>query len=688
MKLDKETVVKHQFWFLLGGYLLVWIIAVFWLKFAAAGEINQVREAFDKTSKSLETERRSPVNTRTFVPPWEAYRNVFEKHKQVIWNQAWDFQRGMYDWPFGNNKDMSSPQTVLTDSEREEYKRTLYPDEIKQLREATKSILGPVELAGGFDAVFKPQEWKETPTREECWLAQEDYWVKRELLYVVGQAVAQESYMWPIGIDEKAEKMPEGVVSRHRYRNQNWELTFHIRRNAKKELVIAGDSTIKNVHPSGNPQSLTSAKGTGIGFNLMQDRTTALVEVRGEPVPWGEAQKLSTKDYEPIAGIDWAKYKEKPVYVSQSYDWPTCPVRRIEAIALGHQDSRTFTTTLQPNDTLVKLDPPEAAPEGDANKEANAAASGGAGGASGGMMGGSGSISPDMMQRMSQGSMGMMAGMKGGGAQGGNATPNNGIERNRYLQAPKKGDDPEKPSRHLPFAIALIVEQSHTHDVLAALANSRLRVQITQVDLHHAKGIKPEATDDKNGDFLRTGAVFMTGMSGGGPRGGKMPPMMGPGMMMPPMMGGAGSKMPPTMGSGMMPPMMGSGDGAPPMMSGSMRPPPGMMGSGNNTMMMMMSSMKGNRGNAPPGMMPPTGGGDRNRNLKLDADKKTAQIPEDDNLVEMTVYGIATLYRRPDPPKTDGQQSGQTTPAQTGQPVSSAPAPAAAPTGPAPAPGK
>lgn len=684
MKLDKETVVKHQFWFLLGGYLLVWIIAVFWLKIAAGDEIKKVADAFETTKKNLDNERRSPVNTRTFVPPWEAYRNVFEKHKQVIWNQAWDFQRGMYDWPF-SNKDMSSPQTVLADSEREEYKRTLYPDEIKQLREASKSILGPVELAGGFDAIFKPQEWKETPTREECWLAQEDYWVKRELLYVVGGAVAQLSYMWPIlQIDEKAEPMPQGVVSRHRYRNQNWEITFHIRQNPKKELVIGGDSTIKNVHPSGNPLSLTSAKGTGIVFNLMQDKTTVSVEVRGEPVPWGEAQKLSAKDYEPNEGIDWAKFKEKPIYVSQSYDWPTCPLRRIEAIALGHQDSRTFTTTLQANETLAKLDVPEGGTEGDAtkDKDSNAAPSGAPGG---GMMGSA--PSPDMMQKMSQGSMGMMSGMKGGGAQGGNVTPNNAIERNRYLQAPKKGDEAEKPSRHFPFAIQVIVEQAHTHDVLAALANSRLRVQITQVDLHHAKGIKPEPSEDKSGDILRTGPVMMMGTMGG-PTGGKMPPMMGPGMMNPMM---TGAKRPPMMGgSGMMPPSMGSGSGAPPMMGGSMSPPPGMVGSGNNTMMMMMSSMKGNRGGSgAPGMVPPSGGVDRTRNLKgPEADKKTVQIPEDDTLVELTVYGIATLYRRPDPPKSDEAQPGQAAPAQPAQPASPTTPPAAARTGPAPAPGK
>lgn len=57
--------------------------------------------------------------------------------------------------------------------------------------------------------------------------------------------------------------------------------------------------------------------------------------------------------------------------------------------------------------------------------------------------------------------------------------------------------------------------------------------------------------------------------------------------------------------------------------------------------------------------------------------KKSTQGQGDQNLVEMTVYGIATLYRRPDPPKTDGQI------AQPGQPSGGVPTtqPAVAPTG-------
>jgi hypothetical protein len=714
MKLDKETVVKHQFWFLLGGYLLVWLIAVMWLKFAAAGPIKDVRDKFDSTKKNLETAKQSPVNTRTFLPPWEAYRNTFEGHKQVIWNDAWKLQVGMYDWPF--NKDMSTPQTELIPSEREDFKRSLYPDQVKTLRDWAPKLLSPVEMAGGFDALFKPQEWKEVPTREECWLAQEDYWVKRELLYVVSGAVAAQSFMWPIAIDDKKEPMPEGVLYRFRYRNQNWEITFHIKRNKDKFPVIAGDSTIRNIHPSGHPQSLTSAKGAGIVFNVTQGRVVQPVEIKGEPVPWDETQNFSKNDYKPLEGIDWSKTKEQPIHVSQAFDWPTCPIRRIEAIALGQQSCRTFTTALQANDTLVKLDAPaEGTADADANKDkdANASPSGAPGipGGGAGMMGMAGGPPPGS----GAGMMGMMMGgpgMKGGDMQATqNPTPNNAIERNRYLQAPKTGDEAEKPSRHLPLAIQLIVEQSHMHDVLVALANSRLRIQITQVDFQRVQGVRPESGDDKGDDPLRSGAVFMPpGMMGGAgmmmggaggtmrPPSGAMPMMPRPGMpsigpgsgaMMPPgMMGGAGRPM--TGGAGRPPMMMGPGSGAmtPPMMTGGGKLPPGM----SSTMGMMMYSQRDRRRDK----LQPSAPGelDSNRTLRTGESKTAAPSQDEENLVEMTVYGIATLYRRPDPPKTDEQQTGTPgQPAQPGQPAaptSPAPTPAApaAPTPTPPAPGK
>ncbi len=130
-------------------------------------------------------------------------------------------------------------------------------------------------------------------------------------------------------------------------------------------------------------------------------------------------------------------------------------------------------------------------------------------------------------------------------------------------------------------------------------------------------------------------------------------------------------------GSGRGMPMRPPASGAIPPNTGGMSSPPGVMGS--QAMMMMMT--RGGRGSpANPGKVAPTGtpknpAGNTSPSTGAADTKKTGQGQDAANLVSMTVYGIATLYRYPDPPKTD-EQSGQ--PAQPGQPAAatSTPSPA------------
>ena len=151
---------------------------------------------------------------------------------------------------------------------------------------------------------------------------------------------------------------------------------------------------------------------------------------------------------------------------------------------------------------------------------------------------------------------------------------------------------------------ALADAEPHIHDVLTAVANSRLRVQITQVQLQHAEGIRPGAS----GDALAGGPGGMPGMMGPGGlgRGGDPDAPAGP--------GAAGA-----LGPGAMQPGMGGPGMAGPGMMGPGMAGPGMMGPGM------------------PGMGGAPGFG---------------YEEADPNLVEMAVYGIASLYERfpPKPP--------------------------------------
>lgn len=682
MKLDKETFVKHQFWFLLGGYLFFWLIAVLWLWSTASGKIAEVKKAYEDNSAALKKEQTNPINTGTFLPPWEREATIINGHKSVIWDGAWKIQEGMYDWPKEwSHKDMTNPQTPLSPDELNRYRYNLYPDQIENLRKNAPLWLKPVELEGGFDNVFEPKkDWKEAPTREECWLAQEDFWVKRELLLIVWDTMAKQAMMYPQPIDDKKEPKPEGVEARHRYRNQNWEITLYIRKNKNGQSVIGGDSTIKNVQPTRRPQPLTSAKGEGILFNVAQAPVQTRFEVRGEPVAPDETRSFSQRDkdredYDPLDGIVWERAKERPIIVSQGFDYTNSPIRRINAISLTKQDCRTYTWPLQANQALAQLD---AIPEDPNAKPADASASstsmagaGSTGGPPGGMPGGGSSVA---MMPMGPGGM---PGMAGGYAPPVNLTQHNEIDRNRYLQPTSQDKTVNPPSRHLPLALQLIVEQSHMQDVLVALANARLRFQITQAEFRRVKDYVPQSEGDKKDGTEMMGRGFMgpgPGMYGNSMQmqmqmqmrmrkdpGGSMAPVARmPGMPgMPSMPGGSGAG--PMRGGSMA--MMGSMMGGPPPM---MRPPfPGGPGGMNRMGPSTALPPTMRRGD---GFSPPAG---------ANGTATAAANKPDDNLLEVTIYGIATLYRHPDVAKTTDQPStpGQPAPQPNAQPSGAAPPP-------------
>jgi hypothetical protein len=666
MKLDQETVVKHQFWFLLGGYFVLWLTAVLWMKFSYPSEIEDLKKKYDGAASGVKTALSGgPVNTATFLPPWDKETKEFSDHKGVIWGDAWHVQEEMYDWPaewvkkYGG---MKTPQVQISPDDRNDYKEKLYPNQVKNLRTNMPKILNPVELKDGFDEIFQPKkDWREIPTREEIWLAQEDFWIKRELLYVVYWCVAQQAVMEPVEIDEKKEPMPKGVEARQRYRNKNWEITLNLRKS-NDGLVIGGDSTIKNIHPSHQPQALTSAKGQGIWFNIGQDAVRTTFEVRGEPIGWNEKKNFSEENYrDPLSGFKWDKdyLKEHPIFVSQGFDQTNSPIRRINAMELSKQDCRTFIWPLQPNHLLAALD---ALPE-DQDPAKKAAASSTTPG------GGSNSGDASGMMAMMTGSSGRPGGATAT-APAGNLTPNNDIERDRYLQPTEMDKKLNPPSHHLPMAIQLIVEQAHMHDIMLALANSRLRFQITQVEFKHEKDYVPQSDSDKDkkdGPNAATPKMFTGNMSTmmGGMARGSMGPMAGrPGGSV---RGSSSMRGGPPMGGGGM-------GGGPPMGGGSMRGG----GSGNPMMMMMMMQQSGGAmGGGPklnfaPGAMrgtvPTPAGTDPNQ---------AASNQPDDNLVELTIYGISTLYREPDAPQTTAPAGQSGTPAQQ-QAAPAAPASGAA----------
>jgi hypothetical protein len=400
-------------------------------------------------------------------------------------------------------------------------------------------------------------------------------------------------------------------TKRHRLRNANWELELILERAPDGQYVVSDKSKVTNISASKRTLPIGAAV-----FAVRQGRTyLANVTVPDEFLAAG-ASAATNKSPTPFVLPD----ANQPVEVYQVFSWDTSPVKRLDAIELPGGNSFNSHRTAN-----LMLKPAAQFPIPEAPKESTPT-----GGAGGGMMGSGG------------GPMGM--GSSGGLSGGGNAGPDtsktpNGLIRNRYISVTEQ-------VRHMPVALELVCDQAHMQDVLTAVVNSRLRIQITQVQWKRVRGVKPSGGDDS----------FAGGMGPGMP-GGMGPGMSGPaGGMDPSRYGRSGGASPPSgynpgggYGPGFPGGGMGSGRGPAGSGSGMMGPPSGMGSRGG----MGPAAPGGGSGPASPPGVGGSGsvGGGRGSSGSRGA---ASGDDSDPNLVQLAVYGIASLYERyPPKPKTD-----------------------------------
>ncbi len=627
-KLDKEMLAKNQFWIGLGVFVLCWLIGVI---LVMAGGDDKPKKAWEDAKGKVEKAKSPRPKTAAYQEPWNKHGETYSHHKDKVWRTAWEWQKDMYTWPEDPDHRIKWPlypeepfaSTPTEDvNAREKYRNLLYKTQFDGLEQA----MTPVEFAGGFDRIVPKQTWdpQRTPTREEIWLAQEDFWVRRELLSVVREAVDAVAWFKEVKVDPK-EKLPEGILGRRLFRNPNWELNLLFEKvKDRPQWVISGKSTIKNINVAEVSQILANPRtGKGLPFRLWNPQKGKYdFEVSGEALAYGEQAELKeTYKADPI------NLQKDDFAVEQVLEWELSPVRRIDLLELGKpaQSHRTILTALKIREDLKKLDPEPAEPAA-----APAAGAGGAPGA-GGPPGGRGSMMG-----------GGMAGPGGAAAATVDSTRVNQIPRPRYLHV-------KEQARHLPIAMRLIVDQNHINDVLGAVANSRLRVQVTQVTMLHTPNVQRGSHESA------TTSYGGSGMMPGGPRPGAGAAMGG---MFGSAMGGGfrGSMQPPGMGSGPRGGGDGRGGGRP-----GMRPPVNPSGSAG-------APGRPGMGSSPP---PGAGPGTRPGGAPGSSPEATAIAPQDNaRLVELVVYGLATLYER-FPPRSKDAAPG--TPA--GTPTPTAPKP-------------
>jgi hypothetical protein len=500
-KIDKEFLLKYHFWILSGVFVLLWVVLVS-VVFASSGNIDAERKKFDQKKKDLDTAASQAVND-TFAAPWRKKEENLRKRKEKVWENAWEGQKNLMTWPADDSL-VTFTHTMgpayFGDALSDELRRAFpdyYPKQLAFFTQPADSAspyptpIAPAYYNGNnYDNVLHLRREMKNPDKKDVWLAQEDFWVKRELVKVIRDAIDGAAKFRKV---EPAERVvpaaaavagalaapaagalytetvpaPAKAEAALRYRSAEWQLDLIVEKNAKGQLQVSPDSTITNV--SADHRMLFRA---GVLLQIGypgEDPADLLIE--GDPLAWGKSDKVKTAV--PLAGL----FGEKPLEVRQYFNWYTSPVKRLDRIEVGNTLAVAHRFAHRPL-MLAKQFPEEPAAETDSGtKTPGPPGQFNAGGPPGGVAAGPSGTPP--------------GGFRPGGlppnGPGGPAAP----DKKRYVDATPQ-------VRLLPVAMVVIVDQAHVPDVLAAVSNSNLKLWTTQVTWSHASGVTPPPELEKD----------------------------------------------------------------------------------------------------------------------------------------------------------------------------------------------
>ncbi len=594
-----DKLKKHHFWILAG---LAPLLALLTMVFLMTGPGSAKDKAAEEIKKNLESAKgTNPPGNRKLEKDFPDQMTTLNERREILWKANYEAQKSIFEWP-------QSPR--LTDLERRYTKfgakmvtnHNLAFDDFKKSEvyeaaydRAAEQIKPTVFPGGSWKRVLRyVSNWTQKyPTSDEIWLALEDLWVQKGLLLPVKEinAAAAQYELVKAGADGKPGDPPP---LKRTFQNRIWKLELEVPTtgpNANKAILAKLTNRTNRIQL--------------LGTNNEMRLDIWLSENAPGPMRY-RIQKDYAKAHETIevknpipnlhtipSGVE----VQSIARVEQVLDERTVPVRQVLNVELGYKDARHFPAVLKPPTWW----PPDATAGTDAT---------GAGGFGSPMMGspmmppGGEAGSPDGGAGLPGGPMMGMPGMGGASRSAKVGTPMGVLDghKNRYV-------DVTDQVRRMPVGVVLLVDQMFIQDALVAYANSPLRFQITQ---YHWKRFRGKLSDTSS-------------MMGGSPGFGG-PDDMG--------MGSPGAGSPDGMD-------MGSPDGAPSEGSFALPGKGGLMGG-------MMPGGEGGYGGMMPGGygMPGMMGGGTSGSLS------EGQITS--GLVELTLYGIVTLYEKYEVKPADG----------------------------------
>jgi hypothetical protein len=542
LKVDKDFLLKHRFWILTGLFVILALVPLFLLTTSVSATVAQKQKEFDDSKKSVEGIGPTAPNEK-WVEAFKTQDEYVADKKSKMHSEAWNSQKNMMTYPDPlvarmREKRFGDPIPLYDlDEFGREYK--------SQLRESVIDVQPLLPMEGFQEGIVQfPGNNMEgvlrlgvdftppPPSREDFWLAQEDLWVKRELLRIVRGAndlvakfhaldeleaaaaekkaaeaaakAAEEAAKSPAESKPADGGTPAAKAAPKVVQKKPVDLNHRIFRNQHWQL----DLTLKQERDDKNKPIIKLAgtitnvgarrRALGVQFKVLlqpgPNSSGILLPVDREPLGVGETWTIPPQ----VFTADKVAFQGL-FGVEEVLTWKTAPVKRIDVIELGYGSSRLAHRTLKPPRwyTPPVVEDPAA------------------GGGEGGMPG---------FGRKEMASVGIGPG--GGGAQA-NPTTKSGLNLNRYI-------DTNDQVRHMPVAMVVIADDEHIAELLSAFSNSPLRVQVTQChwQVCHDKltptteetgGIPGTGPSGVGGGSKLGGIAGMAGLGGGvgqGPGGG------------------------------------------------------------------------------------------------------------------------------------------------------------------------
>jgi hypothetical protein len=648
--MKNDALKKHHFWILAGVGPFFALLAALLVWSNVGDEIQAKTGTIDKKLK--EVKGTSPKGKIALEKGYPAQKEELLKKRKELWQVQWDKQRELFAWP-------KDPSGGLQQLEKQYVKFGTTIPNVDALENFTKkdvyeaayeevaTIIRPTTFPGGrWQSVLRyVSNWPKRPDSKQVWLALEDLWVQKGLLMpvkAINDEAAKFELVRPAGADGKPTEPPP---LKRTFVSRVWRLDLEVPTTGPKanKVVLA-----RLTNRTGRLQTFgPGPRGRGhtlwLRIKLSDNGQPINYLIESEGVKGGGVINITADTVNPrLQGILAGTDIQKIVEVTQVLDEPTAPVRMVKNIELGQKDSRHFPATLK---TVKFLETPEGSADATATGMTGTSAdyAGSMGSSAGGPVGPGGPMMP-----------GGPAGAGGRGPRRSKTgTPELVLNANkdRYLETTDQ-------VRRMPVAVVLIVDQMFLQDALVAYANSPLRFQITQYHWARFRGQLPTTSGSPGG-----GGFFGGEMMAGGPVG-----PGGPGI--PGSVGGEAEMPADETGVYGLP---GSGGGyagsmgSPPSLPSGFGPPGGdMAGPGGYGM-----------GGYPGGFGGMFGGGG------------STAAQNTSGLVELSIYGIVTLYEKYEDKSADGAAGTATPPGEATAPAATPPVPdttTAPPTTP-PAPG-